>query len=543
MSAIVDRLKGEIRGAWRYRRPALVAAYVLALVGWSVSLAVPSLYEATARVFVNTSTALKPLLQGLTVEDDVDAQLAMVREGLLGRERLERVIREADLAVHVTSPDDKDRLLEKLREQISIEALTPGTLRDANRSGNSVYAISYRHPDREKALMVVSNIVDGFMEDTLSGKRTGADAAQSFLADQVRTYEQRLSAAEERLASFKKRNVGLVPGEQGDYFSRLQAEIALSRQAASKLDIALRRRGELARQLATEQPYRVAGGTLQGAVGVPGLDAPTGGGNDTVSRIAETQTKLDELMLKFTDRHPSVIELQETLRQLKDRHAAELDALRRGDMSAAATSGLAINPVYQSLQLQLKQLDVEIAANRGELADHRTAEVELRAFVNTAPEVEAEFARLTRDYDVEKAQYTALLERLQKAKLAENAADTGIVEFTIINPPFAAADPVTPSQKLIVAGIFAASVLSALLLAWLLSRLKPVYDNARALADDTGLPVFGSVSLLWADRAAADFRRSLRAFAGAIAGLALTGVCFAVFSPVAARTLAALVRG
>ena len=92
------------------------------------------------------------------------------------------------------------------------------------------------------------------------------------------------------------------------------------------------------------------------------------GGGDTLSRIQEAQADLDELRLKFTDKHPDVIAARATLEELKKRRAAELDSLRRGDASAVASSGAGNNPVYQNIQLELNKEDVDIAALRRELA-------------------------------------------------------------------------------------------------------------------------------------------------------------------------------
>ena len=69
------------------------------------------------------------------------------------------------------------------------------------------------------------------------------------------------------------------------------------------------------------------------------------------------------------------------------------------------------------MQLELNKVDVEIAALRRELAQHQATVADLRQRLNTAPQVEAEFQQLNRDYDVNKAQYTALLESYQKARL------------------------------------------------------------------------------------------------------------------------------
>ena len=120
--------------------------------------------------------------------------------------------------------------------------------------------------------------------------------------------------------------------------------------------------------------------------------------------------------------------------------------MRRGDASAVASSGAGNNPVYQSMQLELNKVDVEIAALRKELAQHQGTVAELRQRVNSAPQVEAEFQQLNRDYDVNKAQYTALLESYQKARLGERADNAGSVRFEIVLPPTSPSSPYGRSE-------------------------------------------------------------------------------------------------
>jgi polysaccharide chain length determinant protein (PEP-CTERM system associated) len=443
----------------------------------------------------------------------------MVRESLLGRPRLEHVARDADLDVKAKTPEDFDRLIARLQTTILIDAQAPRSSGRENRSSDSIYTITYRNTSRDKALAVVRSLLNALMEDTMSGKRAGAGSAQKFLAEQIKDYESRLSAAEARLAEFKKQNVGLVPGQQGDYFSRLQNEMLASKKAESQLEVALGRRNELERQLRGEKPFAAGAVTASTKIG-PG--AGRAGGPvpiDTESRIAEAQARLDDLLLRYTDKHPDVLAARETLAQLKERQTAELAALKRGDPSAAATAGLAANPVYQSIQLQMNQTEVEIAALRGDLADHRRTEAELRRMVNTAPGVEAEFARLTRDYLVEKTQYTALVERLEKAKLSEDAADTGIVQFQIINPPTSDLLPVAPNRPLLLAAILVVALGCGIGVAWLLAQQQPVFSNTRVLRELTGLAVLGSVRRTWVEQYQATMRRSLYKLAGSMAAL------------------------
>src|SRR5437773_2421703 len=86
-----------------------------------------------------------------------------------------------------------------------------------------------------------------------------------------------------------------------------------------------------------------------------------------------------------------------------------LHAVRHGDQAAIAASGLAANPVYQGIKLQLSQAEVEVAAARRQVADREGRIAELRKMINTAPQVEAEYARLNRDYDVTRGQYQVLV--------------------------------------------------------------------------------------------------------------------------------------
>ena len=538
-NTFIEQAIEQIRGVWRFRRTAVISAWGVALLGWLVVLSLPDLYQARARVYVDTSTALRPLLQGITVEQDIDSQLNLVREMLLGRPQLERVAEAADLNLRASTPAQKEAVITSLRKRISIDAASPGGgARERSRNSDSLYTITYENSDRAKALAVVRTLLNSLVEDTLGGKRSGADTAQKFLRDQIADYEKRLGTAEGALAEFKKSNVGLVPGAQGDYFSRLQNELLAIRHAQSALEVAQRRRGELDRQLHGEKAYLAGGasGPLSTGPRIGGQPGMAGGG-DTGSRVAEAQARLDELLLRYTDKHPEVVAARETLQQLKVRQNAEMEALRRGDPDAAASSGVAANPVYQTLQLQLRQTDVDIAALQGELADHRRAESELRRLVNTAPEVEAEFARLNRDYDVTKLQYNALLDRLDKAKLSDDAQQTGIVRFEITDPPSADLDPVAPKRLLLLVAVLAAAVVGGVGLAWVLSQVHPVFSTTRTLGDVTGLPVLGAVAITWVERHALESRRSMFGAAGATVGLLAVFFVVLVFQRPATHVL------
>lgn len=505
MQALIEQVLNELRGAWRFRRYALAVAWAVCLFGWFVVYAIPDTYQSSARVNVDTRTALRSVVDGLVVNVDVESQLNLVRQTLLGRANLEKVAQQVGLDVTARTGPEREALLNSIISRIEI-ALEPPMTRDP-RIPNTLFRISFTDHDRQTALKVVDVLLNSFVEDTIGSDRTGTANAQRFLREQLNDYGRRLAEAEAQLAEFKKKNVGLVPGDDGGYFERLTTEMQEVKRLQGALAVANSRRLELQRQLRGETPYvPPADGATAGTRNNQG---GTAGPQDTAARIQETQARLDDLLLRYTERHPEVIATKETLDALKVRQQEELAALRRGDPGAAALTNATSNPVYQNIQTQLNQADVEIAALRSQLADRQRNESELRRLVDTAPEVEAEYARLTRDYTVTKTQYNNLLERLEKARLSGDAEQTGVVKFNIVDPPSAGFRPIFPNRPLFLFAVLVVGIGAGCGVAYLMHMLRPVFPTSRSLADMTGLPVLGSVTRSWVEKYRAQLRRGL----------------------------------
>src|ERR1700728_3735619 len=200
MTSAFDHVFDEVRGAWRFRWFALIAAFVVALIGWAVVFALPDRYEADARVFVDTRTALKPALQGLTIDQNVDGQINYVRQSLLEGPQLERIAKDAGvLPPTVTDERARARILNALSDRIVLGVFSAGTQGDERSTAGTIYTFHFTGGDRARTLRVVESLLNTLVEGTLGGKREGSQHAQRFLEAQIKDYEQRLSAAEDKL--------------------------------------------------------------------------------------------------------------------------------------------------------------------------------------------------------------------------------------------------------------------------------------------------------------------------------------------------------
>jgi len=496
MQEQLQDLFADHKGSWRFRWAALGLAWLVCLIGWFAVYNYPDSYESAATVYVDTNTALGPLLDQMTVDTDVLSQVELVTIAMLGRPQLEKVARETDLHLRAASSEDMDDLLSGMRRRIEI-------LTD-RRNDPNLYTISYRDRDPTVAQNVVTTLLNNFVEDSLGANRVDTQYAQEFLRRQIRALGDELSTAEQALADFKRENVGRVPGEGGDYFRRLQTEMEALEDTQAQLRLANRRREALQKQLSGE---------------ATNIDPMNGLQSDLDRRIDENESRLSALQLRFTDLHPDVIAVKETLEQLKAQKQEELDALQNSDGSGVASD----NPVFQNIQIELTNVKVELATLREQENTHARKISDLRELIDVLPQVEAELSRLTRDYDVKQAQYQSLLQRLEIAELSQSAEQSEDVKFRIIDPPILPDSPVAPDRPVIIALVLLAGLGAGIGLAFLMNQVNPVFSNSRILKEATGLPVLGSVQVM---RTAARQRWRVAQLASLGGGLVFLGVVF-----------------
>lgn len=508
---LLNKILDELRGAWRFRWLAIIVAWAICLIGWVWVMTMPNTYKATAKVYVDTRGILRPLLEGLAINPDVASGLDLVRQALLSRPQIEQVARETDLDLRATTPEQKEALITGIRERISIEA---ADLRARTTQGEGLYVISFEDRSREKSVEVVQKMLNAFVENALGEKRSGQQTAQRFIDEQIAEYEQRLRDAESRLADFKKKNVGLMPDSTGDYFGRLQQETLDAERVRTALAVAESRATEIQRQLDGEEPFLFGFDTGDSAA------AATPASGDLTFRIQELQRQLDDLLLRYTDKHPEVIATRKTIDELKQRQQEELARVKAGQQATGSlSSSLKTNPVYQSLEIDLKRTQVQIAELRRELAQRQGKIGSLRGQVNAVPEVEAELARLNRDYEQVRQQYNELVQRRETAQLSAQADRTGTVKFDIIEPPASPIEPVSPNRPQLLLMVLLAALAVAGGVAWLLNQLRPVFHTVRALTEVTGLPVFAAISRTWVDRHRQQRREELLKFSAAALAL------------------------
>ncbi|RMD65017.1 MAG: hypothetical protein D6826_01060 [Alphaproteobacteria bacterium] len=480
MAEIISQILTYAWAAWRRRRYALIVSWLVCAVGWIGVISLPDNYESSTVVYVDTANILGPLLKGLAIETESEAELELMQKTLVSRPNLEKVIRQTDLDLTVDSPAELELLIADLGDRIRV-----------GRTGSNLFSISVTDNDPKRARDIVQALLTIFVENNLGRSREDMDTARRFIEEQIQIYEKQLEEAEQRLARFQQENIGLLGGQSG-YKGKIEAaeqELAL---AESQLRDAELRRATLRRELA-DIPQYLPSSTPSNSLG------PS---SDTDIKILEIQKTLDDLLSRYTDKHPDVVIARRKLEALLKLQEEELNAAaeraralgQEGASSPSPETGGTSNPVYEQLKVQLVQEEANIATLTERVAQARAKVKRIRDIAARVPEVEAELAKLNRDYDVIRGKYNELLSRREAERISRaKELEAENVTFRILEPPTVPAIPSGPNRYIFLVLVLMAGIGSGVGFSLLLALSSETFSSVTQLRQAFTVPVYGAV--------------------------------------------------
>ena len=513
MNEVYQQLISILYGVWRHRIVAISIAWVICVIGWVFVAQVPNIYESEARIHVDAETFLKPLLGQMAVQNNIYNQVAMMRQTLISRPNIEKVIRMTDQDLLINSDEEMEDEITDIMGDISI-----------NIQAANLFTISYKNEEPAFAKMVVQSWLNIFMEENLGQNRKDLTSAVRFIEDQIREYEEQLEISEQRTTEFRQRNMAFLSDKS--YFEKLQISLADVENTKNTLLEYKNRKIQLMESMKNIPSYIPSAGMG------PNL---RGGGISTVSalqgRINMLESRMDELYAKgYKDQHPDVRIVVSQIEGLKARHEKEQEkfnqALEANDTKTLqASGGVMPNPVYDQLSIKLYDLDSEISTMQTRLRAKIGATEKLQAMAHRIPEVEAELVRLNRDYNVLKTNYNQMLVKRESAKISSDLeTNTDRVRFRIIDPPQEAREPSSPNRILLVIGVLVSGLGAGVFVAYVISQMHATYSTEKKLRDAFPYPVLGRISILLSKEELVIRKKKLITFSIMMAGLFVSSI-------------------
>ncbi len=487
MNSVYDELRIAVHSVWNRRWLALAVAWGVCLLGWLIVALIPSSYESSARIMVRPQTVLSEKV-GITAGERRKA-IEQLQQSLNSSANLERVVKGTDLGQSIASEAELAATIAKLRLDIAIKA---------DITNENVFSITAQHRSPKMARDIVQKLIDIAEEENISGDRAETATTMKFLDAQLEARQTQLQEAEAKRVAFETQNMGMLPGTgSGSISMRREAARAEMSQIDSQLIQARSALAALNGQLA----------------GTPRTLTTPGSGGGGATPVSAAQGELAAMKARgLTDSHPDVIAIRNQISILRSQGG--------GGGGGGSASYSTPNPAYGSLQSMLAERQASVTALTARKAALQAEIGDITAKQITEPGVLAEYSRISRDYEVLKAQYDKLLADREAIRLrgqVEN--ETGTVQFQIVDKPGVPSTPAKPNRPLLLAMVLLAGIGIGGGTAFALGHLQTSFPTAAKLEKASGLPVIGSISQMLTSGQRTERKRKLRLFAGGSAAL------------------------
>jgi len=504
MDLLIAQIFAIVKRCWKYRWPGLLVAWLVGIAGSVFVMTLPDRYEASARIYVDTESILKPLMAGLAIQPNIEQQVVMLSRTLISRPNVEKLIRMADLDLKNQSKAQQEALIETVSKNLSIQS----TARD------NLYTLAYRDSDKESAKRVVQSFVSIFVESSLGSNRKDSATAATFINEQIKNYEAKLEEAEGRLKEFRLRNLQNMDADGKDSASRLREMSAELERARLEYREAVNGRDAAKQQLEAERKGVMS--TTQSLLQESNLNLST---PELDARLDAQKRNLDSLLQRYTEQHPDVISARKSIADIEEEKRTKMKELRKTALASPSAAGMnGGSATAQEMSRLLASAEVQVATLRARVDEYSARYGKALASVRTAPQLEAEAAQLNRDYAIHKKNYEELVSRRESASMSgELDLAAGVVDFRLIDPPRVSPKPVAPNRLLLLAGVMAAALAAGLATAFLVSQLRPVFHDELELRSRIDLPILGVVTRLTTAADSQRKRKDLIRF-GAAAG-------------------------
>lgn len=447
-----------VRGAWRRRWFGIGIAWMICLAGWFVVMRMPDKYESSAQLYVAADPVLTPLLRGIAIGNDSQAEFHLLRRTLLSKPNLQRLIQKTGLSDDVSGPGATEQLIKRLRSQIHVEA----------QSGN-LFSVRYVNTSPQQAFKVVQALVNLYVERATAHNQGDISNAKTFLDSQIKYFHDQLKKLENRRAAFESKYLQLLPGSNG--VSAYETERSQLHHLKGALEDEEARKAMIMSELGHTKPV---------------VSAAEAGGHGDAELLA-AEAKLAQMKEIYTDAFPGVIE--------QEKHVAALKRAASGNAPSSSGSGAAVaNPVYEQLHMQLLKSNSKIFSLRRKISNSEESVKKLKAVARAQPHLKAIYVNMNRNYGALNKEYQDLIQRREAMRIGAAAnIDANQVQLQVVNPPSVPHLPIGPKRLIFLAGVLIVGLGGGAATAVLLSELDGCFDTTEDLRR-LGVPVLGVIT-------------------------------------------------
>jgi polysaccharide chain length determinant protein (PEP-CTERM system associated) len=442
-----------------------------------------------------------------TVTTNVDDRLKSIKQQIMSRTELERVVREFDLYPDLRG-QTADKAVAALRNGINIEPVLDRPGRRAPNEQIDAFTVAFTYTDPSAAVRVTESLASRFIDENSRIRSTQAESTNEFLEAQLTELRGRLKTAEDKVKAFQIAHSTSLPTQQPANLSLLQATQVQIQSLAQTLQADRDRRTMLESMLSAAVQEDAAAQSAP-ATPPPGTQPGTLAGTAR-QQLEQARANLAQLELRLKPEHPDVARARRQIRDLEAKAEAEA---RAGNGTAPTVP---LSPIDQQRRERIRQYRADIATLTSQINFKENEDRRLRGLliqyegrIQAVPALEAEYTALTRDYSALQLQYQQLNQRSEESKISRNLEVRQDAEqFRILDKASVTGTPMSMARlQTNVGGLILGFVLGLVILA-ANEVLRALFKSEADVVGALSLPVLAVVPYVPTKREqAADARR------------------------------------
>ncbi len=444
---------------------------VVGALGLVLAIVLPKKYTSSTVVLVEPPSVSKEVVPSLITED-LYHRMASMKEQILSRSRLQPIIEKLSLYPEDRGKKHMEDLVDRLRQSIDVSLMEPMT--GSNDHQPPGFHVSVTFNDSRTAQQICTEITSMFLEQNAERRIGQVKVTTQFLTQEVEEAKTKLDEQDAKLAQFKRQYLGSLPEEQQSNLSLLaglNTQLEVANQALSRAQQDKAFNETLLNQQEATFKASQAGAQSQDALEL---------------QLTALQTKLTELLAKYTPEHPDVIKLKTEIEETKRRMAAGDNKPSSGPTQA----GIHEPPQIQQLRAKIRLDDMSIADSVKHQAQIQVEIRQLQARLQASPMVEQQFKELTRNYQTASDMYNDLLKRQQNSSMAGELENKQQSEtFRILDSPSLPQTPSFPKKIVFLGGGGGAGLTLGLGILYLLALTDKAMYSERDVELCLKLPV------------------------------------------------------
>lgn len=467
-------------GKWWIIAGSVLVAITIALFYYSY---LPKIYQSSSLLSYEQQQINPARMDPEQGRSRLREALPTFQELVTSRTSLEKVIKQYSLYEETRKKVPIEDVIESMRKEISIKPAPQG----------DTFSVSFQGTDPESVVKVTNALASLFIEENLKYREERATETSKYTESELAMAKKVLDEKEEVMRDYKLKNFNEMPDQRQSNLTQLQSLVAQNQGIQESIQRLEGTRAILQEQIGMHQRLGAMRTNSESASGGVIANRP----ETPAERLMRLRGYLNGLLVKYTENHPEVRRTRQLIEQLEKQGGRDQRGPAMPSPSAPSSSHLTASMEIQRLQIQLKEIDLNIKQLREEQATIPPQIAKYQRWIDAAPIREAEWNALTRDYTELRRNYDQLVSQNLQAQSAENLErNQKGSKFKIIDTARLPVKPFSPNFFKIFLIALASGVALGVFPLFVLDFIDTSFKDVEEVEEYIGVPVICAIPII-----------------------------------------------